>query len=829
MNSDVEFHIRNNYSWARLPANVKQQLGNSQLDYEKYIKSFSIRNQLRHKNNLVRTVFKDDKRYYEALLRYSREHLMLFPYHLSDVIVKGMRVTPFQYYLNIMQDLMAQEKSYDSLPNFTAADCLRLLGIGRNQYIDLMNQNRSSKKFFSRRKPAKYVLPTQPVAELVVEPWWEIHVGYITEDDIKMVNDGEKVLIDTVIDHGPQKTGNCSFKDVHSLYRKGLVYLLVPIMDEDCIIVPPLEGFVMNRVLGDYLETLLYKIFVSIDEHTSVSELANILQIDLDLVKNAVSLYCRLGFAYRKGQDFDASSCHSTWSQYKKPSPKRQCDSEGALLINWGSVEKISMDNEMSISSQKSPDSSCAEDTETTSLFVGPGFSKRIAFLFDSSLTAFLMMGNLSPGLKSHAVTMFEVGKLPDESLDSLLAELDKIGETGEGEAQRYYDHALTLQSTVKFLRNNPELRVLSASDSTGTSVNPMGLDLIRCESLLSLEPATCARLLNKNYALLVSMAPLSNEIRPITSCLPPHLGPSIPEVSSIWFKLFLYHITNHGPPSLLLAKGTRMRKLPQVFKNYDRLLVTTWGHDPGIAPTSNALLTLNDALSHSAVLVQAYGCKRDGETVYVPFPFDAKENVDQSGIHRHPVIEKLKSRIDLQHSCGYITMINISKSWSAADLKLPNKIADSSDGNPVCADVTDGLIGPDAADLLAAEIDAIKISETKLDSSNDFTELDNWTLLDCYFGLPLFDLKLNKDICQRVSQNGLCRSESLSRSTHSSRLLTIHLLDFIFDVQGTTPETETRFDLSSSSRKSSDMLNIPAPSKNLLFTDGKFQIWDER
>ncbi len=35
----------------------------------------------------------------------------------------------------------------------------------------------------------------------------------------------------------------------------------------------------MNRVLGDYMEELLYKIFVSIDEHTTVAELASVLRI----------------------------------------------------------------------------------------------------------------------------------------------------------------------------------------------------------------------------------------------------------------------------------------------------------------------------------------------------------------------------------------------------------------------------------------------------------------------------------------------------------------------------------------------------------------------
>lgn len=51
----------------------------------------------------VRSVKKDERGYYDELLRYSKEHLMLYPYHLSDFIVSGMRITPFQYYISIMQ------------------------------------------------------------------------------------------------------------------------------------------------------------------------------------------------------------------------------------------------------------------------------------------------------------------------------------------------------------------------------------------------------------------------------------------------------------------------------------------------------------------------------------------------------------------------------------------------------------------------------------------------------------------------------------------------------------------------------------------------------
>ena len=43
-------------------------------------------------------------------------------------------------------------------------------------------------------------------------------------------------------------------------FFQGLIYFDVPIAEDDAVIVPPLEGFVMNRTLGDYFETLLYKV-----------------------------------------------------------------------------------------------------------------------------------------------------------------------------------------------------------------------------------------------------------------------------------------------------------------------------------------------------------------------------------------------------------------------------------------------------------------------------------------------------------------------------------------------------------------------------------------
>lgn len=57
-----------------------------------------------------------------------------------------------QYYQEMLFEIMKNEKSYDILPNFTAVDVNIQMGIGRNQYIDLMNKARSKVNFIFIKK-----------------------------------------------------------------------------------------------------------------------------------------------------------------------------------------------------------------------------------------------------------------------------------------------------------------------------------------------------------------------------------------------------------------------------------------------------------------------------------------------------------------------------------------------------------------------------------------------------------------------------------------------------------------------------------------------------
>jgi hypothetical protein len=286
----------------------------------------------------------------------------------------------------MISDLILQEKSYDTLPNFTgrklrkissvnvlvlAADCLRLLGIGRNQYIELINQSRTilqaaKKKMFLNltawKTPSsiRHLLPLQPVDSMHIHPWWIISLGCVTDNDVKQCTNEEKIIIDYLIDEKSSKlAGELNYTAIHSLYRKGLIYLDVPVADEDYIQVPPLgSGFVMNRIVGDYFEVLLYKLFVSTDEHTNVGELARILTLDNDLTKQTMAMFLRLGFARKKNVDHDHGIIHTSWKHFSTvanlqspPPPKESKISSPTMdrsLLEW----KTDLEMDTSVTSE---------------------------------------------------------------------------------------------------------------------------------------------------------------------------------------------------------------------------------------------------------------------------------------------------------------------------------------------------------------------------------------------------------------------------------------------------------------------------------------------
>lgn len=62
---------------------------------------------------------------------------------------------------------------------------LRVLGIGRNEYLALISELKTNtSKLFRKPNPANF-LPKFPV-RINIEPWWKVEVGYVLESDIKV-------------------------------------------------------------------------------------------------------------------------------------------------------------------------------------------------------------------------------------------------------------------------------------------------------------------------------------------------------------------------------------------------------------------------------------------------------------------------------------------------------------------------------------------------------------------------------------------------------------------------------------------------------------------
>ena len=122
-----------------------------------------------------------------------------------------------------------------------------------------------------------------------------------------------------------------------------------------------------------------------------------------------------------------------------------------------------------------------------------------------------------------------------------------------------------------------------------------LGLDLVRCESFQSLDQSTLARLLTKNYSLLVCMAPLTHQLSVLGS-------PSVHQYLDLDCQKLLPIVSSYSSTSILGAPSPG----PLILEEWKMwclsrplalsiLLVTTWsdrGPHPGCSLHASGCFT---------------------------------------------------------------------------------------------------------------------------------------------------------------------------------------------------------------------------------------------
>lgn len=396
--------------------------------------------------------FSTPPEYFKQLVQYGIENLLVFPYHLIPQLQQFNPVTPFNYYIDMLLRVMGSEKSYQSIPSFSAADALRVTGVGRNQFIEAMNKSRGggwSNVLKSKGKMLRNLLPGVAIP-IKFEPWWTLCVVPIP--DSKIGKHPLRSLYERIQkESGP--VSDYSLNDIQKLYADNLIYIQIPLTTNDTVKLLPLDNFVMNRVGGDYLEGLCYKSFISIDERTTIENLSKMLAVDVSEISKVLSLFIRLGLAAK----------FTVETQVETTSP------------------------------------------ETTNL-------KRIAAIYDSTLPASLMLGNLGQTVKSHAVTLYEVGKMLDKTVTEFVTALQSIDDTGDDSMVGSFEKCQIISKFALFLKSQ--------------EIAPGGVDMLQLESLQGLDAESRQIMIKKNYSALVVMAPLNLVTPSLEISEPVHFGP---------------------------------------------------------------------------------------------------------------------------------------------------------------------------------------------------------------------------------------------------------------------------------------------------------------
>ncbi|GAV83251.1 hypothetical protein CFOL_v3_26699 [Cephalotus follicularis] len=875
--------IREECPWESLPKRLQATLA-SKDEWHRRVVEHCIKKRLLWNTCFARKVCKEGE-YYEDMMRYLRKNLALFPYHLAEYVCRVMRLSPFRYYCDMIFEVMRNEQPYDSIPNFSAADAFRLTGIGRNEFIDIMNKCRSKKIMWKLNKSiAKELLPTQPV-DFLIDPWWGVCLVNFTLEEFKKLSEEETATIDKICKEEANAFILFDPNVVKGLYSRGLIYFDVPVYADDRFKVSRLEGFISNREQSyeDPIEELLYAVFVVSSENATVAELAATLQADLSQLQAAASFACRLGWAVKV---IDPSSVLQDTNVPGSPRITLS-DEDDAPRASISSVN-ISSDGDVAQHG----------DGPWTENYGPRSGHARVAFIVDANITSYLMMGSVSPGLKSHAVTLYEAGKLGHASIADLCKDLSTLeGAKFEGELQEFANHAFSLRCVLECLlsgglstdakaenindnigiinssndeaaslmtdialtdksehtvtsetvQKSEDLMTLSMSQedslfaepvpgNTGNDISSATLsedvsllsevsksdsnvlnekllpvegsyigkgtsrrkkkyrvDILRCESLAALAPATLDRLFHRDYDIIVSMVPL-----PHSSVLPGptgpiHFGPPSYSSTTPWMKLVLYSTVATGPLSVVLMKGQCLRLLPAPLAGCEKALIWSWdgstvgglgGKFEGNLVKGGILLhCLNSLLKHSAVLVQPL----------------SRYDLDESGR-----VVTMDVPLPLKNSNGSVAHIGNEMGLSAEESEKVNS-----------------LLTELANKIELWTVGYIRLLKVFKDREPDhFSPEDEkyeWVPLSVEFGVPLFSPKLCNSTCKRVVLSELLQADSLTEHHDAMQNLRKRLRDVCAEYQATGPAAKLLYQKEQTKISSRQLMNYASGRWNPL------------
>ncbi|XP_035227635.1 protein FAM91A1-like [Stegodyphus dumicola] len=197
-----------------------------------------------------------------------------------------------------------------------------------------------------------------------------------------------------------------------------------------------------------------------------------------------------------------------------------------------------------------------------------------------------------------------------------------------------------------------------------------------------------------------------------------------------------------------------------------------------------------------------------------------------------HYAVKILAQEMDLKHNCGYITMM---------------KSSTSAPFNKFHGNALQKLKGHSDIDLNSySNFTALsaRASESKVCYQSRFThtgkgdgsfeaksiplqEEKEWVLLDCSFGIPLFDGQLNSQVCETLLYEQLCSKSSLKNLITSNRKLCLQVLEFISEYQPVILDSGRN--ISFPPNRPGCEQELPLPSENLIFCDGKLSIWNQK